>query len=88
MLLQISLHLVPRPGLRLIGVLCELPMGAPLTKQIPTLVKRLLKITKSARSITDLAGVILHFAAQLMFSIDHLANAGEDVGVVHAPQPR
>jgi hypothetical protein len=23
-----------------------------------------------------------------MFSIDHLANPGEDVGVVHAPQPR
>jgi hypothetical protein len=30
----------------------------------------------------------LHLAPQLMLSIDHLANAGEDVGVVHAPQPR
>jgi hypothetical protein len=26
--------------------------------------------------------------AQLMLSIDHLANAREDVGVVHATQPK
>jgi hypothetical protein len=43
---------------------------------------------KLLRCVGNLAGIFLHLAAQLMFSIDHLANPGEDVGVIHAPQPR
>lgn len=63
-------------------------MGAPLTQQIPALVEGLFKSMKLLRGVGDLVGIFLHLAAQLMFSIDHLANPGEDVGVVHAPQPR
>ena len=63
-------------------------MGAPLTQQIPALVEGLFKIMKLLPGVGNLAGIFLHIAAQLMFSIDHLANPGEDVGVVHAPQPR
>ena len=43
---------------------------------------------KPLRGIGDLARVFLHLVAQLMFSIDHVTNARENVGVVHAPQPR
>ena len=63
-------------------------MGAALTKQIPALVERLFKIMEACRGVADLARVLLHRAAQLMFSVDHLANAREDVGVVHMAQPR
>jgi hypothetical protein len=63
-------------------------MGAPLTQQIPALVEGLFKIVKLLCSIADLARIFLHLATQLMFSLNHLANPGEDVGVVHAPQPK
>jgi len=63
-------------------------MGSPLTQEIPALVEGLFKIVKLLRGIVELARIFLHLAAQLMFSIDHLANPGEDVGVVHAPQLR
>ena len=87
-LLQVSLNLLPGSRLRLIWVLCELPMGAPLAKQIPALIKGFLKVVKPLGGIADLTWVLLHLAAQLMLSIDHLANAREDVGVVHATQPK
>ena len=87
-LLQVSLHLLPRSRPRFIGILRKLPMSAPLTQQVPALVERLFKIMKPLRGIGDLARVFLHLVAQLMFSIDHFTNARENVGVVHAPQPR
>jgi len=63
-------------------------MGTALTKKIPALVERLFKIMEACRGVAHLGRVLLHRAAQLMFSVDHLANAREDVGVVHAAQPR
>jgi hypothetical protein len=54
-------------------------MCPPLAKQIPALIKGFLKITKPCRGITDLARVVLHLAAQLVLSINHLANAHEEV---------
>ncbi len=63
-------------------------MGAALAKQIPALIKRFLKVTKPVRGVTELAGIILHLPAQVMLGIDHLANAREDVGVIHSTQPR
>jgi len=87
-LLQVSLHLLPRSRPRFIGILRKLPMSAPLTQQVPALVERLFKIMKPLRGIGNLARVFLHLVAQLMFSIDHFTNARENVGVVHAPQPR
>jgi hypothetical protein len=86
--LEVSLDLLPRSRLRLIRILCELSMGTALTKQIPALVERLFKIMEACRGVAHLARVLLHRAAQLMFSVDHLANAREDVGVVHMAQPR
>ena len=86
--LEVSLDLLPRSRLRLIRILCELSMGTALTKQIPALVEGLFKIMKASRGVADIARVLLHRAAQLMFCIDHLANAREDVGVVHTAQPR
>jgi hypothetical protein len=59
-------------------------MGAALAKQIPALIKGFLKVTKPLGGIADLTRILLHLTAQLMLSIDHLANAREDVGVVHA----
>jgi hypothetical protein len=73
---------------RLIWVLRELPMGAPLAEQIPALIKGFLKAMKPRGGIADLTWALLHLAAQLMLSIDHLANAREDVGVVHKTQPK
>jgi hypothetical protein len=58
-------------------------MGAALAKQIPALIKRFLKVTKPLSGVADLARVVLHLAAQLMLGIDHLADAREDVGVIH-----
>src|SRR5215211_979970 len=63
-------------------------MRTALAKQIPALVKGLLKITQPAGGVRDLGSVLLHAAAQFMFSIDHLANALENVGVIHGAQPR
>jgi hypothetical protein len=63
-------------------------MGTALTKEIPALVERLFKIMEACCGVAHLARVLLHCAAQLMFSVDHLANAREDVGVVHMAQPR
>jgi hypothetical protein len=59
-------------------------MGPALAKQIPALIKGFLKVAKPPGGIADLAWVLLHLAAQLMLSIDHRANARENVGVVHA----
>ena len=61
-------------------------MGAALAKQIPALIEGLLQVTKLLGGVVDLARIVLHLAAQLMLSIDHLANAGEDVGVIHTRQ--
>jgi DNA-binding CsgD family transcriptional regulator/tetratricopeptide (TPR) repeat protein len=58
-------------------------MGAALAKQIPALIKRFLKVTKPLSGVADLARVVLHLVAQLMLGIDHLADAREDVGVIH-----
>ena len=74
--------------MRLIGILRKFPMSAPLTQQVPELVEGLFELMKPLCGIGDLARVFLHLVAQLMFSIDHFTNAREDVGVVHAPQPR
>jgi len=63
-------------------------MSAALTKQIPALIKGLFEVTEPLGGVVDLARAVLHLAAQLMLSIDHLANAGEDVGVIHTTQPR
>ncbi len=87
-LLQVSFNLLPRSRLRLVWVLCELPMGASLAQQIPALIKGFLEVMEPLGGIADLTWVFLHLAAQLMLSIDHLANAREDVGVVHATQPK
>jgi hypothetical protein len=54
-------------------------MGASLAQQIPALIKGCLKIMKPLGAVTDLTWVLLHFATQLMLSIDHLADAREDV---------
>jgi hypothetical protein len=86
--LKVSLDLLPGSRLRLVRILRELPMGTALTKEIPALVEGLFKIVEACRGVADIARVLLHRAAQLMFSIDHLANAREDVGVVHMAQPR
>jgi hypothetical protein len=59
-------------------------MGAALAKQIPALIKRFLKVTKLLGGIADLTRALLHLPAQLVLSIDHLANPHEDVGVIHA----
>ena len=63
-------------------------MGAALAKQIPALIKGFLKVAKPPGGIADLTWVLLHLAAQLMLSIDHRANARENVGVVHATSLR
>ena len=63
-------------------------MGAPLAQQIPALIKGFLEVMKPFGGIGELTWVLLHLAAQLMLSIDHLANTREDVGVVHATQPK
>jgi hypothetical protein len=62
-------------------------VGAALAKQIPTLIEGFLKFTKSPGEVADLAWVVLHLATQLMLGVDHLANAREDVGVIHTTQP-
>jgi hypothetical protein len=60
-------------------------MGAALAEQVPALIKGFLKVTEPLGGIADLTRVVLHLAAQLMLSIDHLANPRQNVGVVHAP---
>jgi hypothetical protein len=62
-------------------------VGAALAKQIPALIEGFLKVTKPLGGVADLVWVVLHLAAQLMLGVDHLANAREDVGIIHAPQP-
>jgi hypothetical protein len=62
-------------------------MGAALAKQIPALIEGFLQVTEPLGGVVDLVGVVLHLAAQLMLRIDHLVNAGEDVGVIHTRQP-
>jgi hypothetical protein len=63
-------------------------MGATLAEQIPALIEGFLQVTKPPGGVANLVRVVLHLAAQLMLSIDHLANTGEDVGVIHRTQPR
>jgi hypothetical protein len=63
-------------------------MGAALAKQIPALIEGFLQVAQPLGGVIDLARVVLHLAAELVLSIDHLANAGEDVGVIHTTQPR
>ena len=48
-------------------------MSAALAKQIPALIERFLQFTKPRGGVADLARVVLHLAAQLVLSIDHLA---------------
>jgi len=62
-------------------------MGAALAEQIPALIEGFLEVTKPRGAVADLVWVVLHLAPQLMLGIDHLANAQEDVGVIHATQP-
>jgi hypothetical protein len=77
--LQVTLDLLPGPCPRLIGILREFPMGASLAQQIPALVKGCLKIPQPLGAVAHLTWVLLHLAAQLMLSINHLADAREDV---------
>jgi len=62
-------------------------MGAALAKQIPALIKGFFKVTKPHSGVADLVWAVLHLAAQLMLGVDHLADAREDVGVIHRTQP-
>jgi hypothetical protein len=62
-------------------------MGAALAKQIPALIEGFLKVTKPRGAVADLIWVVLHLAAQLVLGVNHLTNAREEVGIIHATQP-
>src|SRR5580658_2293237 len=82
-LLLVSLYLVYRPRLRAGRILAKLAPRAPLPKQVPALVERLLggaQLTALLRA-GKLAGREL--APKVMLGLDQLVDATEDFLILH-----
>ena len=79
-LLLVVLHGVRGPGGRLVRVLRELTLRAPLAEQVPALVELLLEVPQPVR-------VGAAAAAQLVLLLDQPVDAVQDVdvGLAHPP---
>src|SRR5215831_12379505 len=87
-LLHVAFYLPGRAQLRLLGVLAELPPGAPLAQQVPALVQRLFNRPQPLTLLGAGQLAVGDLGAQVVLGRDELVDVAQDLLVIHDANAR